>query len=92
MIGHLRKTLTNKEATFYGQDVVTRSSILSKFDPINREKVNWSDVFEMAENFIKCEYKVNFQDQPISIALNSEQKIRVSIQFFIYHEKAGRFE
>ena len=79
MIGHLRKTLTNKEATFYGQDVVTRSSILSKFDPINREKINWSDVFEMVENFIKCEYKVDFQDQPISIALNSEQKIRVSI-------------
>ena len=79
MIGHLRKTLTNKEATFYGQDVVTRSSILSKFDPINREKVNWSDVFEMVENFIKCEYKVDFQDQPISIALNSEPKIRVSI-------------
>ena len=79
MIGHLRKTLTNKEATFYGQDVVTRSSILSKFDPINREKVNWSDVFEMVENFIKCEYKVDFQDQPISIALNSEQKIRVCI-------------
>ena len=79
MIGHLRKTLTNKEATFYGQDVVTRSSILSKFDPINREKVNWSDVFEMVENFIKCEYKVDFQDQPISIALNSEQKIRVRI-------------
>ena len=78
MIGHLRKTLTNKEATYYGQDVLTRSGILTKFDPIRREKTIWTDVFEMVENFVKNQYKVDFQDQPITMALNSEEKIRVN--------------
>jgi len=76
MIGHLRKTLTNKEQTYYGQDVVSRSGILSRQEPLMGDNVNWEQVCDLLEHYMGNRYEVDFADQPVTLSTTFNRTIR----------------
>ena len=77
MIGHLRKTLTNKEQTYYGQDVVSRSGILSRQEPLIGDNVNWEQVCDLLEYYMGNRYDVDFADQPVTLSTTFDRTVRV---------------